>query len=225
VLLKTAFPFNIHSEKATYEIACGHIERPTHRNTSWDEAKFEVPAHKWADLSEHGYGVSILNDCKYGYSTEENVMKLTFLKAPKYPNPDADMGKHTFTYSLYPHFGDLTDGGTVEQAFLLNNPMTAVNVPAQKGKLSDEYSLVSSSYDGFIVNAIKKPEDKNGVIIRGYEAYNGKSKVKLDFGFGVKKVYLCDLMENNLSEVETDGRSAEFDVGNFEIVTLRVIPE
>ena len=225
VLLKTAFPFNIHSEKATYEIACGHIERPTHRNTSWDEAKFEVPAHKWADLSEHGYGVSILNDCKYGYSTEENVMKLTFLKAPKYPNPEADMGKHTFTYSLYPHFGDLTDGGTVEQAFLLNNPMTAVNVPAQKGKLSDEYSLVSSSYDGFIVNAIKKPEDKNGVIIRGYEAYNGKSKVKLDFGFGVKKVYLCDLMENNLSEVETDGRSAEFDVGNFEIVTLRVIPE
>ena len=96
-LLKAAFPVDVHNMNATYDIQFGNLERPTHRNNSWDAAKFEVPAHKWADLSETGYGVSILNDCKYGYSIEDNVMKISLLKAATYPNPEADRGINCFT--------------------------------------------------------------------------------------------------------------------------------
>ncbi len=225
VLLKAAFPLSVRSENTTYEIACGHIERPNHKNTSWDRAKFEVSGHKWADMSEYGYGVSLLNDCKYGYSTEENIIKLTLLKAPTYPNPKADKGHHRFTYSLYPHADSFIEGGTIKEAFLLNNPLVVKTISKQDGKLPESYSLVTSSYEGFIPNAVKLAEDGNGVIVRGYEAFGGKHKVKLDFGFGVEKVYACDLMENNLDELATDGNSVSVDVSNFEIATFRVVPK
>lgn len=114
ILLKVAFPVDIHADKATYEIQFGNIERPTHWNTSWDYARFEVPAHKWADLSEGGYGVSLLNDSKYGYDIKDLVMRLTLLKSAIYPNEEADKEIHEFVYSLYPHKGDWKDGNTVK---------------------------------------------------------------------------------------------------------------
>ncbi|MDH7570868.1 MAG: glycoside hydrolase family 38 C-terminal domain-containing protein, partial [Armatimonadota bacterium] len=114
-LLKVAFPVAINASRATYEIQYGHVERPTHINTSWDMARFEVVGHKWADLSEGDYGVALLNDCKYGYDVRGNVLRLSLLRAPKNPDPNADMGRHLFTYALYPHPGDVRLGAVVAE--------------------------------------------------------------------------------------------------------------
>jgi len=114
------FPFDIHTDEAVYEIQYGHVHRPTHRNTSWDSARFEVCGHKWVDVSEHGYGVALLNDCKYGFATNGSTVELTILKRPTYPNPDADEGRHIFTYSLLPHAGDFREEGVIQEAYSLN---------------------------------------------------------------------------------------------------------
>lgn len=222
VLLKAAFPFDVLADNATYEIQFGHIQRPCHRNTSWDQAKFEVSAHKWADLSDASYGVSLLNDCKYGYSCEYNVMKLSLLKAATYPNPEADRGLHEFTYSVYPHTGSVTDGSTIKEGYKLNKPLIAVPVTG-KGTIPSKYSLVTSSTESFAVDTVKKGEYCDDIIVRGYECKNSKANVTLDFGFDIKKAYLCDLMENELSELEVHGNSVSFNAGNFEIITLKVI--
>ena len=148
--MKTAFPVDINADKATYEIQFGTVERPTHSNTSWDTAKFEVCAHKFADLSEYGYGVSLLNDCKYGHDIHDGVIRLTMLKCGTYPNPDADKCHHTFTYSLYPHAGNYREAGTIQQAYLLNQPMTAFKLQKQSGTLPESYSLLSLDCDNVI---------------------------------------------------------------------------
>src|SRR5205085_10230718 len=121
-LLKVAFPVAVNSPRATYEIQYGHVERPTHYNTSWDLARFEVCAQKWADLSEGNYGIALLNDCKYGHDIHGNVIRLTLLRAPKAPDPDCDMGRHRFTYVLLPHYGPYNYGGVVQAAYSLNAP-------------------------------------------------------------------------------------------------------
>ena len=125
VVIKAAFPVDVHSDKATYEIQFGNVERPTHWNTSWDYARFEVCAHKWADLSEEGFGVSLANDCKYGHDIKDGVMRITLLKCGKYPNPVADREEHRFIYSIYSHSGDWRDGGTVKMGYQLNVPIYA----------------------------------------------------------------------------------------------------
>ena len=125
-LLKVAFPVAIHSLRATYETQYGAVERPTHRNTSWDAARFEVPAQRWADLSEAGYGVALLNDSKHGYDIAGNVMRLTLLRSTMSPDPLADRGEHRFTYSLFPHPGSWQQGGVVEAAEDLNRPLRIV---------------------------------------------------------------------------------------------------
>ncbi|MCE5199961.1 alpha-mannosidase, partial [bacterium] len=141
-LLKVAFPVDVLSTKATYEIAFGAIERPTHWNTSWDVARFEVSGHRWADLSESGYGVSVLNDCKYGWDIKDNVIRLSLLRSPTNPDPLADKGEHDFTYSLYPHAGSWQDG-TVQAAQGLNAPLQAITTDAHTGELGSTHSFVS----------------------------------------------------------------------------------
>jgi len=121
--LKVAFPVDILSPRATYEIQFGHVERPTHYNTNWDMARFEVCAHKWADLSEANYGVALLNNCKYGYDIFGNVMRLSLLRSPKAPDPTADLGDQQFTYSLLPHAGDFRQGGVIQEGYNLNVPL------------------------------------------------------------------------------------------------------
>lgn len=224
VLLKAAFPLDIHSESLTCDIQFGNIKRPTHRNTSWDRAKFEVCCHKWADLSESDYGVSLLNDCKYGYSCEENDLKITLLKAPTYPNPEADRGHHTFTYSLFAHKScDLME--TVREGYKLNNPLTAKRIGKnEKGENSDKFSFVSVCGKSCVADTVKKAEDTNGYIVRLYEAQNVKEDVRITFGFDVAEVYECDILENNIGKLEKDGREVSVRMSNFEIKTLRVVP-
>ncbi len=223
VLLRAAFPFDLRASHANYEIQFGHIERPTHRNTSWDEAKFEVSAHKWADLSEANYGVSILNDCKYGYSTDENVMRISLLKAATYPNPEADRGLNEFTYAVLPHTGPV-GAKTIREAYLLNEPLIVLPAAKQEGVLPSESAPVVSSNEAFVVETIKRSEDGKDLILRGYESLGGHSVTELSFGFRVKSASLCDLMENaeGSAAVSEDGTSLTLSVRPFEIVTLRL---
>lgn len=223
VLLKAGFPFDIHTENVTCDIQFGNIQRPTHTNTSWDRAKFEVCAHKWADLSESDYGVSLLNDCKYGYSCEENKLSLTLLKAPTYPDPTADRGIHTFTYSVFPHKGsDLM--ATVKEGCKLNNPMTAIAIEKNsKGKLPESFSLASVCGHNAVIDTVKTAEDGNGIIVRIFQAQNAKEDITVNFGFNVKEVYECDCLENNLEKLKAVKNSVKVRMGNFEIKTLRVI--
>ena len=223
VLLKAAFPLDIRTTYATYDVQFGNLTRPTHMNTSWDAAKFEVCGHKWADMSEYDYGVSLLNDCKYGYSAYENVLKLTLLKAATYPNPEADREVHNFTYSIYPHEGDFRVGNTVKEGYLLNMPMTASVIGKTSGKLSDNFSLVSCDSENIVVETVKKAEDDDGIIVRMFDCYNKKTEATLEFGFDFSKAYICDLMENTIEEIKAEGRKITLPVKNYEIVSLKLV--
>ena len=169
LMLKAAFDVDVNSDKVTYEIQFGSVERPAHKNTSWDAAKFEVCGHKYMDYSDYGYGVSLLNDCKYGHNIDNGTMKLSLFKCATSPDPDADKGEHIFTYSLLPHAGNYRESGTVQLAYELNAPMKAFPIGKQDGALPEEYSFVSCDSDSFIVETVKKAEDSDDIVIRGYE--------------------------------------------------------
>ena len=220
VLLKALFPVDVHADKATYDIQFGTFERPTHKNTSWDSAKFEVCAHKYADISEDGYGVSLLNDCKYGYDISGNDMCITLLKSATFPNPDADKCEHDFVYSLYPHAGNHKDGGTVRQALSLNVPMTAVEINAKETGLPSQYSLVNIAAENVIIDTVKCAEDSDSIIVRMYETYNRRTKTNIAFGFEVQSCYISDLNENPIRELKIKNNSVELEIKPFEIVTL-----
>lgn len=220
-VLKVAFPVDVHANTATYETQFGHIERPTHGNTSWDQAKFEVCAHKWVTVAENGYGVGLLNDCKYGFNTEGSTMKLTVLKCSQYPNEEADQGAHKLTYSIMAYEGDFREAGVINEAYALNQPFTVAQVCANKGALADEFSLVSCDRANVIVETVKKAEDDDGMIVRMYDAFNRRANATVTVAEGFKKAYLCDLMENQIEELEFSDNKVTVPVSNFEIITLK----
>jgi alpha-mannosidase len=222
LMLKAAFDVDVNSDKATYEIQFGSVERPVHKNTSWESAKFEVCAHKYIDYADYGYGVSLLNDCKYGHNIENGTMKLSMFKCPTYPDPQADKGDHFFTYTLFPHAGNFRENGTVQLAYELNCPLKAFEISSQEGTLPEEYSFITCNSDNFIIETVKKAESDDATVIRGYESYNKRTKVKLDFGFDVSKAYICDLLENNEEELTVNGNNVEFIAKPFEIITVKV---
>lgn len=221
LVVKTAFPVDINSDKATYEIQYGCVERPTHKNTSWDAARFEVCAHKYADLSEYGYGVSILNDCKYGHDIHNGVISLTLLKCGTFPNPEADKCRHSFTYSLYPHKGNFREAGTVKKAYELNAPMTAARVEETKGTLPESYSFISCDCDNVIIETVKKAENGSGIIARMYESFNKRTDITIKTGFDFDKAYICDLLENEETEIKSNSREIKLTLKPFEIVTVK----
>lgn len=219
LLLKAAFPVDVLSPRATYEIQYGALERPTHWNTSWDTAKFEVCAHKWADLSETGYGVALLNDCKYGHDIKDGVMRLTLLKCAVKPNPEADKEHHSFTYSLMPHEGSWQEAGVVRQAALLNQPVTVL--PASGGgRLPDEFSLVKSGCENVVVEVVKQSYDGTGIIVRAYESWGKRTKARLSFGFSIKEAALTDLEERPERELSVKGRGLSLEWSPYEIKTI-----
>lgn len=224
-ILKAAFPLAIHANNATFDIQFGHVVRPTHENTSWDKARFESYGHKWVDVSENGYGVSLLNDCKYGYNTEGSTLKLTMLKCATYPNPHADEGKHIFTYSLLPHIGDFREAGVIQEAYSLNQPLEAVHVNSGDGTLPGTYSLVSSDSPNVMIETVKKAEVDGSMIVRLYEAFDRRSKAVISVAEGFKKAYLCNLLEDELEKLPFDGTKLPLPVRNFEIITLKFTRE
>ena len=220
-LLKASFPFDVHVKNATFDIQFGHTERPVYANTSWEKAKFETCAHKWVDMAENNYGIALLNDCKYGYSTEGSTIKLTMLKCGTYPNPDADQGKHSFTYSLLPHENNFREAGVIQAAYALNQPLTARNVAGQNGTLPESFSLVSVDKDNIIIETVKKCENDASMIVRMYEAFDRRCDAVLEVSKEFTKVYLCDLMENELEELALCDGKVKLHISNFEIVTLK----
>ena len=224
ILLKAAFPLSILSPTATYEIQWGNVERPTHRNTSWDWAKFETAAQKWADLSEGNYGVALLNDSKYGYECKHNELRLTLLKSATMPDPVADQGWHSMVYSLLPHTGDWR-GEVAQQAYDLNNPI----IMHKTGIWNDppgepfEHSLVSVDEPNVIIETVKQAEDGEGIILRLYEHHRSRGSVTLRVGFDPAAVYECNLLEENQRQLAHDGRSVRLEFRPFQILTLRLL--
>lgn len=222
-VLKAAFPMDIHACEAAYEIQFGHLYRPTHANTSWDAAKFEVCGHKWADISEEGYGASLLNDCKYGYSAEGSTLKLTLLKCGTEPNPEADQGHHVFTYSLLPHTGSFKQSGTIQAAYCLNQPLMAAPCAKDGGALPETFSLIWCDCPNVIIETVKQAEDGDDLIVRMYEAYGRRDSARITFGLPVERVCLCDLLERELPDgkLEIAENGVTVAIKGFEIVTLK----
>ena len=221
-MLKAAFYPDILASRATYEIQFGAIERPTHWNTSYDRARFEVCGHKWADLSEGGYGVSLLNDCKYGYDIHDGCMRLTLLRAPNYPDPTADKGEHDFTYAIYPHGGDWRVGGTVDEAFALNVPLQAR--PGASGGEAKECvrPFISVDADHVMIDTIKGAESGEGLIVRVYEAQGVRGPVTLRLGFDAGGAYECDLMERRETPLAVEDGALRFNIKPYEIKTFLI---
>jgi alpha-mannosidase len=216
-LVKVAFPVDIRTTEVTYDIQYGNVKRPTHWNTSWDWARFESVGHQWVDISEKGYGVSLLNDCKYGHDIKDNVLRLTLLKTSTYPDPEADIGDHEFTYSLYPHRGDWYEGNTVKEAWSLNNPLSW-----DKRKMEQEtFSLISTKNENIMIDAVKKAEDDHEVIIRIHDFSGGREVVELESDRSILAWQECDLMENPIDEVNQDDM-IQVTVKPYEIKTLKV---
>ncbi|MBC8102654.1 MAG: alpha-mannosidase [Cytophagales bacterium] len=224
MLLKTAFPVAVNASRATYEIQFGSVERPTHWNTSWDWARFEVCAHKWADLSEGDYGVSLLNDCKYGYDIRDNVLRLTLLKGAVSPDSGADLGQHSFTYALLPHTGDWR-AETVDEAHSLNYPLLTRFVPANpRGGLPAAYAFATVDDQGLLIDTIKKAEDSDAIVIRLYEAFNTRGTATLTLGFPLAEAYTVNMVEENPEPIAQDGNRITFDYRPFEIKTFLLKP-
>ncbi len=216
-LLKVAFPVEIRSTEATYDIQFGNVKRPTHWNTSWDYAKFETVGHQWADLSEQGYGISLLNDCKYGYDIKDSTIRLSLLRAATYPDYSQDQGEHTFTYSLLPHQGDWVEGSTVQEALDLNQPLSFF-----QGKVMDEgLSLFKISADYVMVDAVKKAEDSHQVILRLHEFTGQRGVVEIDSDVHISSWQETDLMERPIGPVEAAGKLT-FPIKPYEIKTFLV---
>lgn len=222
ILLKADFPFAVNAVRATYDVQFGNLERSTTNNTSWDFAQFEVSAHQWADLSEEGYGLSILNDCKYGYDIKDGHLRLTLLKSAVHPYYEADKEVHTFVYSIYPHDGSWKSENTVEMAASINCPLHTVVEQPHVGPLPKQTSLVSSNCKNVRVETVKLAEDSDDVILRLNEFHNRTTPLVLTFDRPIKAACVCNLLEEPEEALVCDGNILALEIKPFEICTLKV---
>jgi alpha-mannosidase len=207
-MLKVAFPVTVSAPEATYEIQFGHIRRPANFEGSRARAMFEVCAQRWADLGDGAYGVALLNDCKHGYDVHDGVMRLSLLRGPTHPDPNADQGLHRFTYALMPHPGDFREAGVIEAAEELNS---VLGLPP---------GLVTVDTPQVRVEAIKRAEDSDAVIVRLYEAWGRPCHARITTALPHDRVALCDLLEREQAEVAMTGGRIELDLAPFKVVTL-----
>ncbi|XP_075064270.1 alpha-mannosidase 2C1 [Mixophyes fleayi] len=191
--LKVEFPTTVHSRNATYEIQFGHLQRPTHRNTSWDWARYEVWAHRWMDLSEYGFGVAVLNDCKYGCSVLGNVLSLSLLRAPKSPDATADIGHHEFSYALMPHESSFQEAGVIPSAYNFSFPLLTTTSLHTQTRCCSAFTVLSPAV---VLETVKQAEKRpNSLVLRLYESYGSSVDTWLQTSLPVKEVFLCDLLE------------------------------
>ncbi|WP_342774094.1 glycoside hydrolase family 38 C-terminal domain-containing protein [Paenibacillus oralis] len=223
-LLKVAFPVDVLAGKATYEIPFGALERPTHRNTSWDQAQYEVCGHRFADLSEHGYGVSLLNDCKYGYDIHGNVLRLSLLRAPSWPDRHADRGEHEFTYSLYPHAGDWREAQVVREAAALNAPLRPVAAPAGGGQAAypPRQSWLDFRSGHVILETVKAAEDGSGRVLRLYESSGGRAEAVIGGLPEQARFFAANLLEEESGELHAENGTLRLTFRPFEVKTIKI---
>jgi alpha-mannosidase len=222
ILLKVAFPVSAHSDKATFEIPYGSVERPTTRNTPAEKAQFEVPAQRWADISDATHGFSLLNDCKYGYDAKGNVLRLSLLRSPEWPDPHADEGPHEFTYSLYPHGGTWRDALTVHRGYEVNYKLVAIPAERHEGSLSPEHSFLQAQPDNVVITAVKKAEDDNSLIVRFYEWAGTEADVKLQLPSGAASAAETNLMEKPIAHLSLQAGAVVVHTKPYEIKTVKI---
>lgn len=227
ILLKVAFPLSTHSDKATFEIPYGSIQRPTTRKTPAEQAEFEVPAQRWGDISDAKHGFSLLNDCKYGYDAKGNVLRLSLLRSPEWPDPHADEGHHEFAYSLYAHGGTWADAQTIRRGYELNYKLLSISASKHQGQLAAEHSFVEVEPDNLALTAVKEAETGDGLILRFYEWAGKEVDAKLTLPAGAQSAEETDLMEHSLgtsaigATLLTDG-TVTVHTKPYEIKTVKV---
>jgi len=222
ILLKVAFPLSAHSDKAAFEIPFGSVERPTTRNTPAELAQFEVPAQRWADISDSKHGFSLLNDCKYGYDAKGNVLRLSLLRSPEWPDPHADEGHHEFTYSLYPHGGSWKDALTIRHGYELNYKLLSLPFGQHQGSLAPEYSFLQVQPGNVIVTALKRAEDESSLVLRFYEWAGKESEVTIQLPPGAQSAAETDLMEKRIGSLSVNGGAVSVHTKAYEIKTIKV---
>lgn len=219
-LLKVHFPVNIHADEATFDIQFGNLTRKVHTNTSWDMARFESCGQKWMDLSEGHYGVSLLNDCKYGHSVKDSNIALTLIKSGIEPNPTTDQEEHFFTYALYPHKETWRAARTVQEAYKLNQPTFSI----LGGIPGNHASFVKVDQPNIIIETVKKAEDGSGIIIRLYESENALTKAAITFDKNeIVSLEECNLIEETIEKIKTNKHSFQFAIKPYEIKTYKVV--
>ncbi len=222
ILLKAAFPLAASSGMATFEIPYGSIERPTTRNNKIEQAKFEVPAMRWADLGDGNHGFSLINNSKYGYDAKGNVLRLSLLRSPTWPDPNADRGRHRFSYSLYPHASDWQHALTIRRGYEFNYRLQAMQVEAHDGQRPPEYSFVSVNNPNVVLTAVKKAEDADALVFRFYDWAGKSGDVRIGMPPGATSATITNLMEQpSGSALSVSGDRVTVPVHPFEIVTIR----
>nr|MBA2474830.1 alpha-mannosidase [Actinomycetota bacterium] len=216
-LLKVCFPLAVRAPLATYEMPFGYAERPTHYSTSWDRARYEVPGHRFADLSEHGFGAALLTDSKYGYSCFGNELRISLLRAPKSPDPEADQGRHEFAYAVLPHAGGWREAGVLAEAVRFNAPVrwTRGGRPGESLAAVDEPSLV--------LDTIKRAEDSEALVLRLYEAFGGRGTARVRLGFPFSSARLANALEDDGAALEVEGDAIVVPYRPHAILTVKVL--
>ena len=223
ILLKAAFPLAASGPFATYEIPYGTIDRPTTRNNSWEKAQFEVPAMRWADLGDGQHGFSLINNSKYGYDAVGNLLRLSLLRSPKWPDPEADMGHHHFSYALYPHAGTWKDAMTERHGYEYNYPLTAEVTTAHPGTLPATHSFAAVAPENVVLTAVKKAEDANGLIFRAFEWAGKDATVEFHVPPGASSATVTNMMEKpEGSPLAVTGDVVKAPIHPYEILTVRV---
>jgi alpha-mannosidase len=224
-LLKALFPLDIHTSEAVCDIQFGSIRRPTHDNTSWDMAKYEICAHKWIDLSQPDYGVALLNDCKYGHSVNDGRVELNLLRSTNYPGVDADKGNHEIVYALYPHCGDHTAGQVNKAGYELNAPLRTMQIPSvacRENAAFQDRSFIAVNNGSIVTEAVKQAEDSDDLIVRLYESSGRNGRAEISFPYRIHTAELVDMMENHIEDIETKGDRIVLDFKPFEIHTVKL---
>jgi alpha-mannosidase len=239
-LLKTHFPIDAATQRATYDVQFGHTERPTHDNTSWDAARFEEFHHHWVDVSDAAGGAAVLNDCKYGVHVDGSDVGLSLLRAPNWPDPDADRGTHEFSYALKPHGGSLQDAGVVEAGYAFNCPVDTVpvaettTVEGDTTTVDDEATANETEAttlegprvhgEGVVVESLKRAEDGDAIVFRLYEAYGRDASVTLDPGTAIADASAVSIVEDHRDTLPVTDDAVPLTFEPFEVKTVRVEP-
>ena len=215
-LLKVCFPLAVRAPSATYEMQFGYTERPTHYSTSHDRARYEVPGHRFADLSEHGFGAALLTDCKYGYSCYDNELRISLLRASKSPDPEADMGRHEFAYALLPHVGGWREAGVVAEAARFNMPLRwGASVASTQGR-----SFASVDDPNLVLDTIKRAEDSDAILLRLYEAHGARGTARVRLALPFASARRANALEDEGDELQIEGDEIVVPYRPHEIVTV-----
>ncbi len=219
-MLRSSFTFNIRATESVSEIQFGHVKRKTHTNTSWEDAQYEISAHKWIDISQPDYGIALLNDSKYGHDAAENLLDINLLRSPKWPDPETDKGHHYFTYALFPHKGNHLEGRVIQEAYALNMPLIMAESSSHQGKLPSTQSFVAIDVENVILETTKISEDGNSIVLRFYEAYGMSSKATIKTAFAIKNIVETNMLEEKITDLEATDSGIILSFSPFQVKTI-----